>query len=148
MRKQRVYCTPQQKVAILRRHLAEEVPILGSVSRTGAPADGVLLPAEGVLRERNRGFPAKRTDQPLKRITSGWPTVHLELNASFPTSPFLGSWPNHLAERGISRSIFDQDACVSDRSCFLRLISMKTNIAIAPKQQDQRREWNSRDVGV
>src|ERR1017187_5965167 len=47
---------------------------LGSVSRTGAPADGVLSLAEGVLRERSHGFPAERTDQPLKLITSGWPT--------------------------------------------------------------------------
>lgn len=70
---------------------------LRSVWRT-FPADCVESPAEGVLRERSRGFPAKRTDQPLKGITSGWPTSR-ELTASVNTNALLAIYPSECQHK-------------------------------------------------
>ena len=64
MKKQRKHYTPEEKVAILRRHLLEGVPISELCDELGTPADGLLPLAEGVLRERGRCLPAERPAQP------------------------------------------------------------------------------------
>jgi len=63
MKKQRKHYTPEEKVAILRRHLVEGVPISDLCDERG-PTNRVLPLAEGVLRERSGGFPTKGTHQP------------------------------------------------------------------------------------
>jgi hypothetical protein len=69
MKKQRKHYAPAEKVAILRRHMVEGVPISDLCGELTA-VDGVLPLAEGVLRERSRRFPAQRTDQPSARVSS------------------------------------------------------------------------------
>lgn len=64
MKKQRKHYTAEEKVAILRRHLVEGVPISDLCDERGTPANRVLPLAEGVPRERSGGFPTKGTHQP------------------------------------------------------------------------------------
>ena len=52
MKKQRKHYTPEEKVAILRRHLLEKEPISKLCDEAGLAAHGLLPLAEGVLRER------------------------------------------------------------------------------------------------
>jgi len=66
VKKQRKHYTPEEKVAILRRHLVEGMPISGLCDELGLQ-NGVLPLAEGVLRERSRGFPTERPTQPSAR---------------------------------------------------------------------------------
>ncbi len=64
MKKQRKHYTPEEKVAILRRHLVEGVPISDLCDERGLQPTVFVPLAEGVLRERSGGFPTKGTDQP------------------------------------------------------------------------------------
>jgi transposase len=52
MKKQRKHYTPEEKVAILRRHLLEQVPSSELCDQQGLQPTGLLPLAEGVLRER------------------------------------------------------------------------------------------------
>jgi transposase-like protein len=52
MKKQRKHYTPEEKVAILRRHLLDKEPISKLCDELGPTAHGLLPLAEGVLRER------------------------------------------------------------------------------------------------
>ena len=49
MKKQRKHYTPEEKVAILRRHLLEQVPISELCDKQGLQPTGVLPLAERVL---------------------------------------------------------------------------------------------------
>ena len=64
MKKQRKHYSPEEKVAILRRHLVEGVPISDLCDELGLQPTVVLPLAERVLRERSGGFPTKGMDQP------------------------------------------------------------------------------------
>ncbi len=59
MKKQRKHYTPEEKVAILRRHLLDKEPISKLCDEAGLAADGLLPLAEGVLRERGCGLRAE-----------------------------------------------------------------------------------------
>ena len=63
MKKQRKHYAPEEKVAILRRHLLEKEPISKLCDEVGLPADGLLPLAEGVLRERGV-LPSSRKARP------------------------------------------------------------------------------------
>jgi transposase len=49
MKKQRKHYTPEEKVAILRRHLLEKEPISKLCDEMGLQPNGLLPLAEGVL---------------------------------------------------------------------------------------------------
>jgi transposase-like protein len=74
MKKQRKHYTPEEKVATLRRHLVEGVPISDLCDELGLQPTVFLPLAEGVLRERSRGFSAARTDQPSGRTGTHRPS--------------------------------------------------------------------------
>ena len=67
MKKQRKHYTPEEKVAILRRHLLEKEPISELCDEARTPAHGLLPLAEGVLRERGGCLPAESAAQPFRR---------------------------------------------------------------------------------
>jgi hypothetical protein len=52
MKQQPKHYTPEEKVAVLRRHLLEKEPILKLCDEVGLQPHGLLPLAEGVVRER------------------------------------------------------------------------------------------------
>ena len=59
MKKQRKHYTPEEKVAILRRHLLEQEPISKLCDEARTPAHGLLPLAEGVLENGAAAFQPK-----------------------------------------------------------------------------------------
>jgi transposase-like protein len=59
MKKQRKHYTPEEKAAILRRHLVEGMPISGLCDELGSSRRCSTV-GRRVLRERSRGFPTER----------------------------------------------------------------------------------------
>ena len=55
---QRRHLTAEEKVAILRKHFLEKVPVSALCEQARAESDGLLPLAEGVLRERGGGVRA------------------------------------------------------------------------------------------
>ena len=64
MKKQRKHYTREEKVAILRRHLVEGVPISDLCDEWGLQPNRVLPLAERVFREWSGSFSTKGTHQP------------------------------------------------------------------------------------
>jgi putative transposase len=67
MKKQRKHYTPEEKVAILRRHLLEQVPISELCDKHGLQPTVFYRLAEGVLRERGICLRAESAAQPFSR---------------------------------------------------------------------------------
>src|SRR5687767_7003212 len=67
MKKQRNQYAPEEKVAILRRHLLEKEPISKLCDESGTPADGLLPLAKGILRERGCCLRAESASEPFRR---------------------------------------------------------------------------------
>jgi transposase-like protein len=65
MKKQRKHYTPEEKVAMLRRHLLENEPISKLCDAAGLQPT-VLTLAEGVLRERRLRLRAEGPIEPLR----------------------------------------------------------------------------------
>ena len=64
MRKERKHYTAEEKVAILRRHLLDKVPVSDLCVGTGAAAHRFLPLAERVLRERSGCLPNDGASSP------------------------------------------------------------------------------------
>jgi len=56
MTKERKHFTPEEKVAILRRHLADKVPVSELCEELGLRPTVFYRPAEETVRERRRRF--------------------------------------------------------------------------------------------
>jgi hypothetical protein len=89
MKKQRKHYAPEEKVAILRRHLVEGVPISDNDVRLNSgivyitPKDMLAGHQQEIQADRDRKLEAAREQRKnrrpraarrIQRITSGWPT--------------------------------------------------------------------------
>jgi transposase-like protein len=64
MKKRRKHYTPEEKVAILRRHLVEGVPISDLCDEAGLQPTVFYRWQKEFFRERSGGFSTKGTHQP------------------------------------------------------------------------------------
>jgi hypothetical protein len=90
MKKQRKHYTPEEKVAILRRHLLEKEPISKLCESTGA-AHGLLSRAEGVLSRMGR-LPSSRKRG--RHSAEQEPIAYLEKKIQTKDRSWPSSWPS------------------------------------------------------